>query len=92
MKVEVSIAMVNELVVYGWSARAPETVISSLCKQLEAAKAIWPELANFRIEKRRSRSKSDRGAKGGLARAAVLSPERRSEIASEAAKARWSNG
>lgn len=29
------------------------------------------------------------GAKGGRARAASLSPERRSEIASQAAKARW---
>ena len=31
------------------------------------------------------------GAKGGAARAASLSPEERSEIASQAAKARWKN-
>lgn len=32
-----------------------------------------------------------RGQKGGAARAATLSPERRTEIASTAAKARWKN-
>ncbi len=33
-----------------------------------------------------------RGQKGGAARAAALSPERRAKIASAAANARWQNG
>lgn len=33
-----------------------------------------------------------RGQKGGAARAAALSPERRAEIASAAANSRWQNG
>lgn len=33
-----------------------------------------------------------KGSKGGKARAAALTPERRSEIASAAANARWGNG
>lgn len=45
----------------------------------------WPE-RKWVIEKNLGR------VKGGHARAASLSPERRSEIASGAAKARWENG
>ncbi len=89
MKVEANMNPVDEFYVNGWWAKTPEYVLISLQRQLEAASAVWPELAGYRIEKPRSRSKADAGAAGGVARAAALSPERRSEIASEAAKVRW---
>lgn len=77
----------NELDVGHWWARTPEFVIESLSKQLQAAQAIWPELKGYEVAKKRS--KRTAGEAGGHARADALSVERRSEIASNAAKARW---
>lgn len=88
MKVEVNMQPDDKFYVSGWWATSPEFVLSSLRQQLEAASAVWPELAGVEIEKPRSRSKAA-GRAGGMARAGALSPERRSEIASEAANARW---
>lgn len=76
----------DRLEVNRWWAGSPEFVISTLRTQLEAAQAIWPELQSYELTKR---SKRTAGEAGGHARAEALSSERRSEIASEAAKARW---
>lgn len=89
MRVEVNMKPEEEFHVSSWWATSPEFVLNALRKQLEAASAVWPTLADFKLDKPRSRSKAERGASGGRARAGVLSPERRSEIASDAAKARW---
>ena len=92
MKVDVNMSPEDKFYVSSWYATEPEWLVSTLCQQLEAATAIWPELKEYKIEKRRSHkntSQASRGAKGGHARATALSPERRTEIASEAAKARW---
>lgn len=89
MKVEASMNPKDEFHVSSWWANSPEFVLSALQRQLEAASAIWPELSGHKIGKTRLRSKTLAGTNGGHARAAVLSPERRSEIASDAAKARW---
>lgn len=90
MKVDVNMHPMDEFHVSSWWVNSPDSIVSVLRKQLETATAIWPELAAYKIEKRQSRSKASAGVKGGEARAAALSPERRSEIASDAAKVRWS--
>ncbi len=83
MKVDVSMATEDGFHVSSWWAKSPDFVLDSLRKQLEAASAVWPELALFKVEKPRSRSKAERGVQGGNARAVALTPARRSEIASE---------
>lgn len=88
MRLDVSMDTEDEFTVTTWWAKTPEFVIKTLAQQLEAATAIWPELEAYRITMRTARA---RGVMGGEARAAALSPERRSEIASSAAKARWGN-
>lgn len=88
MRMSLSMRAENELNVAGWWTKSPDYVIQSLQSQLESAQAIWPELAEYTLAKRRP-GKARGGRAGGNARAAALSPERRSEIASEAAKARW---
>lgn len=53
---------------------------------------IRRELRRLRVSpegERETPSKSERCVKGGQARMAALTPERRSEIARDAAKARW---
>src|SRR5260370_41621614 len=89
MRVDVSMIPKDDFHVSSWWAGSPELVLNALQRQLEAASVIWPELSGFKIEKPRSHSKARVGIAGGVARAASLSSERRSEIASEAAKARW---
>lgn len=90
MKVDVSMDPEDKFHVSSWWAKTPDGALDGFRQQLQAAAAIWPELADVKIEKRyRSNSKAESGTTGGHARAAALSPERRSEIASEAAKARW---
>jgi hypothetical protein len=62
---------------------------------LDPQDAAWADLARcawdtVQARRRGPRPKDNSGkVKGGLARAAALSPERRSEIARKAAKARW---
>lgn len=87
MRVDVSMnPLKQEFHVSSWWAGEPDFLIKALQSQLEAASAIWPELKNYSIAKR----PGQRGGKvGGDARAAALSPERRSEIAKEAANKRW---
>jgi len=51
---------------------------------------VWPRLAvGLVCPKPKSRAARYMGQKGGHARAAALSPERRSEIARKAARTRW---
>lgn len=90
MKVDVSMTTQSDMFeVQNWWAKSPDFVLASLQKQLQAASAIWPELAGYRLTNAGTSRKGEAGKAGGAARAATLTPERRSEIASEAAKARW---
>ena len=90
MKIEVNMTTNTEMFeVVQWWAKSPDFVLKSLRAQLEAAATIWPELKGYEIIKRGKSSKRTAGEAGGHARADALSPERRSEIASDAAKARW---
>lgn len=88
MKIEVNMTTSAEMLeVTNWWAKSPEFALKALRSQLEAAQVIWPEqLQGYEIARR---SKRSAGEAGGNARAEALSPERRSEIASDAAKARW---
>lgn len=88
MRVSVMVVAKDELSVSGWYAESPEAVLTALQSQLDAAAVIWPELSQFRINKAKSNIRAI-GAKGGRARAAALTPEQRSEIATKAAEARW---
>jgi hypothetical protein len=45
--------------VASWWAETPEFVIDALRKQLEAAAAIWPELKDYAVAKRRDCKKSE---------------------------------
>lgn len=90
MKVDVSMTSQSDTFeVQNWWAKSPDFVVASLQRQLQAASAIWPELAVYRLVKAGTSRKGDAGKAGGDARAANLTPARRSEIASDAAKARW---
>lgn len=90
MKIDVSMSTEeNRFYIHSWWATGHDFVVETLQKQLEAASAIWPELRNYTVAKKRNRTKGDAGKAGHNARAAALTPERRSEIASDAAKARW---
>ena len=54
--------------------------------------SLQQEITRLRKENQELRTKIDAmvlGSRGGKTRAAALTPERRSEIASQAAKARW---
>lgn len=94
MQVSVDMDDPSKFRVASWCAKSPEFVITALRSQLEAAQAVWPELTQYTVVERKNRIRSDsaRGQAGGIARAAALSAERRSEIASDAAKARWGTG
>lgn len=88
MRLDISMSTEKtEFTVSSWWAKTPEFAIDSLRSQLEAATVIWPELARYQITERASRK--ERGTSGGHARAAALTPERRSEIATKAAETRW---
>ena len=64
--------------------------VDDIVAWLELAKGVMVEWAKIRTGKIPPSSEmSKRGHKGGEARAAALSPERRSEIATDAAEARW---
>jgi hypothetical protein len=89
MRVDVTMGDEKKLHVSGWYATQPEYVLKFLGEQLEAAKAIWPELNSYRIGASATADRARRGSLGGVARAAALSPEQRKEMASNAAKARW---
>lgn len=94
MRVDVSMTTDKEEFHIGsWWAKAPDFVVGALRAQLEAAQAIWPELREYTLVKKPppKASQAARGAVGGDARAAALSPERRSEIAKDAANKRWGN-
>lgn len=87
MKIEVDMDNQEKFTVGRWWATSPEFVLESLQQQLEAAAAIWPELAAYRFVWHAPRMRA--GAMGGHARAKALTPEQRSEIASKAANTRW---
>lgn len=70
-----------------WWASDSMFALGAFRAQLQSAAVIFPDLAEFEIVKRAGKKRG--GEKGGHARAASLSPERRSEIASKAATKRW---
>jgi hypothetical protein len=88
VKIEVNMTTSADMFeVVQWWAKSPDFALKALRAQLEAAQVIWPEqLQGYEIGRRGKRTA---GEAGGHARAEALSSERRSEIASEAAKARW---
>lgn len=55
MKVDVRMADEEVFSVATWWAKSPDYVIDALTKQLEAATAIWPELKDYQVAKRRKR-------------------------------------
>jgi hypothetical protein len=89
VRIEADMDKENRFTVGRWWAVSPEFVIQSLEQQLEAASAIWPELAAYKLIWHAPRVRG--GKLGGHARAAALTPERRSEIATNAANTRWNN-
>lgn len=90
MRVDIKMGSEHEFNVNSWWTKNPDVVVNILQRQLEAASAIWPELKQYAVIKRASREA--RGVAGGHARAKSMSAEQRSEVASKAANARWSNG
>ena len=75
----------------GWSPRSYPTVLAALEAGQTHGFVITQRinLAETVREPKSSTPAIERAAKGGKARAAVLTPSRRSEIASNAATARW---
>lgn len=60
MRVDVSMTDKTEddrFHVSGWWAKVPDYVIESLRSQLEAAQAVWPELKDYALAKKRDRRK-----------------------------------
>lgn len=58
MRVSVSMTTdKNEFDVSSWWAKSPEFVIASLRSQLEAAQAVWPELKEYALDKKRKHAK-----------------------------------
>lgn len=55
MRVDLRMTDEPELHVSGWWAKKPEYVIEALTKQLESATAIWPELKDYQLTKKRKR-------------------------------------
>lgn len=74
-------------------AHEPNSDLPQLFHNTEGLRVYVETLCNVPWPEQRwvvpSMEHAERGAKGGHARAAALSPERRSEIASAAAGARW---
>ena len=58
MKVDLRMSNDDHFSVSSWWAEKPEFVINSLRQQLEAATSVWPELAAYRIDKKRIRRPS----------------------------------
>lgn len=50
----------DEFDVSSWWAKNPQFVIDSLRSQLEAAQAVWPELKEYGVLKRRLHKKKDK--------------------------------
>lgn len=100
MKVTVLMSQTSFTVDQWWTA-SPETALKALREQLMAAQAVWPdELGGYGIQRclpaAASRDDLDdgkavRGRLGGVARAAAMTPEERSEVARKAANARRGN-
>ena len=64
MRVDVSMTTEkDEFAVSSWWAKKPEFVIASLQSQLEAAQAVWPELRQYAIAKKRDRKSQLRESK-----------------------------
>jgi protein-disulfide isomerase-like protein with CxxC motif len=81
---------------YGQVATNPATTVTSLAKARQRWKAMGEAGTHVAMSVKRMKAPmsvvaaGSRGGKvGGLARAAALSPERRSEIARAAARKRW---
>lgn len=60
MRVEISTSSdKDQFFANSWWAYSPEFVTSTLQSQLEAAQAIWPELKQYKISKKRDRKKGE---------------------------------
>lgn len=55
MKVSASMLSNDEFSVNSWWASSPKLILETLQKQLDAASAIWPELSQYKIVKKRSK-------------------------------------
>lgn len=55
MKISMSVSNEQQFNVGMWWAKSPDFVVKTLREQLEAAQAVWPELKEYGILKRRSR-------------------------------------
>ena len=67
--------------------KAPADVIINLLQVMHGTPGAAPE--EFEADDGKDKAAQALGRKGGIARAASMTPERRSEIASKAAVARW---
>lgn len=55
MRVDVSMDPDNEFHASGYWAKKPEYVLTALRLQLEGAQAVWPELKDYVVVKKRER-------------------------------------
>jgi hypothetical protein len=55
MKMTVHVSQEQEFTSSTWWAKTAEFALETLKQQLDAASAIWPELKEYKIEKRRKR-------------------------------------
>lgn len=55
MKMSVEVSEEQRFAVGTWWAKTAQFVLDALTDQLDAASAIWPELKEYKIEKRRKR-------------------------------------
>lgn len=58
MQVNVDMDEPSKFRVASWWAKSPDFVIEALRSQLETAQAVWPELRDYAVAKRRSRKKA----------------------------------
>ncbi len=60
MKVSVNMTTsdAKEFDVSSWWSKSPEFVVAALQSQLEAAQAVWPELKEYAVTKKRVRTAS----------------------------------
>lgn len=57
-KVVVRSAEPDFLEIYAWSTNDPDAFLEGLAEQLRLAQALWPQLKEYQIVQRRSRSKA----------------------------------
>lgn len=76
----------------GWSPRSYQTVLDAIAAGFTYGSIITQRIELAAVVSEPTAVAANRkaaGSMGGVARAQALTPERRSEIASDAAKARW---